>query len=122
LAHKKSPSKSVSAKLPKNRRQDTVKATIYVGAPFGGCAATTWLNQLSGDFFKLLPVLTNLMPASLTGKFHPTVVGTSVYRMAFGLPTWGWMLPRPSVLGKDHVSFGARGRTVRRRGRGGGGG
>lgn len=82
-----------------------MKGWVPVGAPFGGCAATTWLSQLSGDFFKLLPIVSNaLLPPSVTSKWHPTVVGKSIYKLAFGYPTWGWMLPRPGVFAKDHVS------------------
>lgn len=82
-----------------------MRGWVPVGAPFGGCAATTWLSQLSGDFYKLFPIMANaLLPPEVTSKWHPTVVGKSLYKLAFGLPTWGWMAPRPEVLGSDHVS------------------
>ncbi|GBG00634.1 phosphatidylcholine-sterol acyltransferase [Raphidocelis subcapitata] len=81
-----------------------VRGWVPVGAPFGGCAATNWISQLSGDFFKLFPIIANaLLPPEVTSKWHPTVVGKSLYKLAFGLPTWGWMAPRPEVLGRDHV-------------------
>lgn len=86
------------------RREQNIRAWIPVGGPFGGAAATPWLSMLSGDFFKLLPILSNLLPASVAHKLPITVVGKSVYNFAFGLPSWGFMLPRDFTLGKDHVS------------------
>ncbi|KAI8463527.1 MAG: Lecithin:cholesterol acyltransferase-domain-containing protein [Monoraphidium minutum] len=85
-------------------KEENVRGWVPVASPFGGCAATTWLSQLSGDFFKLFPIVANnLLPPAVTSKWHPTVVGKSLYKLAFGMPTWGWMSPRPEVLGKDHM-------------------
>jgi hypothetical protein len=60
--------------------------------------------MLSGDFFKLLPWASNLIRPETSGKWQPTVIGKSIFNFAFGLPTWGWMLPREGVLGVNHVS------------------
>lgn len=84
-------------------RHKTVSGWIPVGGPFGGCAATAWLTMLSGDFFKLFPLMSNLLKPKTTGGWAPTVVGKSVYKFAFGLPSWGWMLPREGVLGINQV-------------------
>lgn len=59
--------------------------------------------MLSGDFFKLFPLASNLLKPQTTGKWKPTVVGKSVYNFAFGLPSWGWILPREGVLGVNQV-------------------
>lgn len=87
----------------KQWREKNVRGWIPVGGPFGGCGATPWLSMLSGDFFKLFPFLSNLLPVGLTSSLKPTVVGKSVYNFAFGLPSWGFMMPRPVALGSDHV-------------------
>lgn len=60
--------------------------------------------MLSGDFFRLLPLGANLVQRAM-GHLHPTSVGQSVHNFAFGLPSWGWMLPREGVLGINTVSW-----------------
>jgi hypothetical protein len=85
-------------------RQETVGGWVPVGAAFGGSAATPWLITLSGDFFKLFPLASNLLKPSLTSTWKPTVIAKSVYKLAFGMPSWGWMLPREGVLGVNQVS------------------
>jgi hypothetical protein len=90
------------------RRRDTVRGWIPVGGTFGGAAATGYLTMLSGDFFKLLPAVSNLLPPQTTGRWHPTVIGKSIYKFAHGLPTWGWIMPRPGVLGVNPVRCVAR--------------
>jgi hypothetical protein len=47
--------------------------------------------------------MSNLLKPEVSGKWHPTAVGKSIYNFAFGLPSWGWMLPREGVLGVNHV-------------------
>lgn len=79
---------------------------IPIGGPFGGSAATAWLVMLAGDFMKLFPLASNLLRPEVSGKWHPTVVGKSIYNFAFGLPSWGWMLPREGVLGINQVGAG----------------
>lgn len=75
-----------------------------MGGAFGGAAATAWLTMLAGDFMKLLPWVSNLIRPETSGRWHPTVIGKSIFNFAFGLPSWGWMLPREGVLGVNHVS------------------
>lgn len=86
-------------------RLENVKGWIPIGPTFGGAAATPWLTMLSGDFFKLLPVASNLLKPATTGRWKPTVIGRSVYNFAFGMPTWGWLLPRDGVLGVNSVGM-----------------
>jgi hypothetical protein len=81
----------------------TVTGWIPIGGPFGGSAATAWLVMLAGDFMKLFPLASNLLRPEVSGQWHPTVVGKSIYNFAFGLPSWGWMLPREGVLGINQV-------------------
>jgi hypothetical protein len=59
--------------------------------------------MLAGDFMKLFPLASNLLRPEVSGRWHPTVVGRSIYNFAFGLPSWGWMLPREGVLGINQV-------------------
>lgn len=58
--------------------------------------------MLAGDFFKLFPLASNLLSPQVWHP-RPTVIGKSIYKFAFGLPSWGWMLPREGVLGIDQV-------------------
>lgn len=81
---------------------------MCTAGPFGGSSATAWLVMLAGDFFKLFPLASNLLKPEVSGKWHPTVIGKSIYKFAFGLPSWGWMLPREGVLGVNHVSLAAQ--------------
>eukprot|EP00879_Flechtneria_rotunda_P027996 GHRR01030068.1.p1 GENE.GHRR01030068.1~~GHRR01030068.1.p1 ORF type:complete len:276 (+),score=56.42 GHRR01030068.1:1219-2046(+) len=84
-------------------KEANIKGWVPVGGPFGGAAATAWVSLLSGDFFKLFPILSNLLPVSLTSQMPTTVVGKSVYKFAFGLPSWGFMFPRRVAFDKEHV-------------------
>jgi hypothetical protein len=92
-------------------REENVKGWVPVAAPFGGSAATPWMTQLSGDFFRALPVLSSrAVPPALVAAQGPVVstFGKAMYQFVFGWPTWGWLTPRPGVLDADHVSGRAR--------------
>ncbi|KAF8055938.1 hypothetical protein HT031_006577 [Scenedesmus sp. PABB004] len=84
-------------------REANVRGWVPVGGPFGGTGATTWMSVLCGDFFKLFPILSNLLRPAVGAKFPITVIGKSVYTFAFGLPSWTFMFPRAATLGADHV-------------------
>jgi hypothetical protein len=58
--------------------------------------------MLAGDFLKLFPLASNLLSPQVWHP-RPTVIGKSIYKFAFGLPSWGWMLPREGVLGINQV-------------------